>query len=167
MTTQETNLQHKQESAIKYFSELFDNSIKGFGRHLMLTMRMDHEDFCIQTKDAKNALRTLKMERTFAFKEYLGTLIDSLHAGEADGQQYDFKSIIFNKQFTSQKHLEVFGHRFQLTIIPQNGGRVLPVGITLLHSEAEWAVYEAQCHSEVEKATDAFMQSAVETPSAI
>jgi hypothetical protein len=167
MTTQENNLHPKQESAIRYFADLFDKSISGFGRHIMLNMRMDHEQFCIQIKDAKNAMRTLKFERTFAFKEHLSTLIDSLHGGSENCGPYDFKSPMFNKPFTSEKHLEMFGHRFQLTIFPQNGGRVLPVGFTLLHSEAEWAIYEAQCQSEVEKTTDGIMKGCVEAPSAV
>lgn len=159
MTIKINELTEGQKSAALYFSELFHKALQGHGRHIIGNIRMHHDKFEISLKDHKNAIRSFKFERAYAFKMHLQILIEELSDLKVldklkDGK-YNFKDVLFNATFTGPEHLELFGHRFQLTITPQKNGEILPFGISLLHTEKEWAVYEKQCQDQVDNATDA------------
>ncbi|MDI5832608.1 hypothetical protein OCF84_21195 (plasmid) [Shewanella xiamenensis] len=156
-------LSPEQERAALYFHKLLSNTVNSFGRSIMSNLIMDKDECFIYVKDQKNHNRTMQTERTFAMKNFLDVLINELSSEQERSRlglttNYDFKDLLFNLKFTEEWQEKLFGHKFQLTIIPQSQGRVLPLGITILHTEAEWQVYENQCNTAVEEVNDALVR---------
>lgn len=164
----QTELTPNQVKVAAYFRKLFSDTVKSFGRSIMANILMDKDECFIYLKDHKNNNRTLQVERTFAIRDYLGVLINDLSSEieknrvGINGKAYDFKDVIFNYKFTEDWHEKLFGHKFQLTIIPQSQGRVIPLGITILHTPAEWQVYENQCSEQVDALSDSLARGEVQ-----
>lgn len=158
MTHENNDLTCSQKETALYFAELFHKALQGHGRHIMGNIRMRLDKFEISLKDHKNAIRSFEFERSYAFKRHLQVLLEELSSPQVRDKlingKYNFKDVLFNATFTTDEHLQLFGHRFQLTITPQSNGEVLPFGISLLHTEKEWAVYEKHCQDQVDNATD-------------
>lgn len=158
---EELQLTPKQRSAVDYFAKIMDDCIKSYGRSILFTLLLDKDKCCIYVQDSKNNKRTLRDERVFALREYLSVMISELSSEQErykrfnkSNGRYNFKDVLFSMVFAEPAHQLMFGHKFQISIIPQSSGRVLPVGITLLHTEQEWRKYEDFCNNEVEKTSD-------------
>lgn len=170
LTMNHTELTPRQEKVIAYFQKLFSDTVNSFGRSIMSNMIMDNDECFIYLKDNKNRNRTLQNERTFALRDYLNVLINDLSSESEKRkhnlceQAYDFKQVLFNMNFTEERHEKIFGHKFQLTILPQGQGRVIPLGITILHTPAEWQIYENECNQKVDTVNDAFANGQLSQP---
>ncbi|GGB53342.1 hypothetical protein GCM10011607_12370 [Shewanella inventionis] len=148
-------------NSVTYFRELFNKAIYAGGRDLMFNVRMDKPEFGLHVKNSRNQVSFLDMENPFEFKKHLKAIIEkhsrpnerAMYVNEKG--EYLFNKIIFNMRFSTPEVQNLFGHGFNLTLTLNDRARVITGSITIKHTEAEWAVYEQQCQTELAQAREA------------